>query len=109
MQAVIAKRERLMRLRVAELLYGCENFRRVSLGRRFIPNPGEASIRSNQKCGTHDSQEGFAEKLLHAPRAIGLDGLEVRIAEQREIQFVFGREFGLSLHFIGAAAQDDRA
>ena len=98
-----------MRLRVAELLYGGENFGRVSLGRRFIPNPGDASIRANQKCGAHDSHERFTEELLHAPRAIGLDGLEVRIAEQREIQFVFGREFGLSLHFIRAAAQDDRA
>jgi hypothetical protein len=98
-----------MRQRGAELLYGCEHFWRVSLGRRFVPNPGDASIRTNQKCGAHDSQEGFAEKLLHAPRAVCLDGLEVRIAEQREIQFVFGRELGLSLHFISAAAQDDRA
>jgi hypothetical protein len=98
-----------MRLRVAELLYGGENFGRVSLGRRFIPNPGDASIRANQKCRAHDSQERFSEKLLHAPRAVGLDGLEVGIAEQREIQFVFGSEFGLSLHFISAAAQDDRS
>jgi len=109
LQSVIAGCGRLLRARGAELLYRRENFSSVSLGRRFIPNPGEASVRANEKCGAHDSQERFTEKLLHAPRAVGFDGFEFRIAEQREIQFVFGREFGLSLHSIAAAAEDDRA
>ena len=98
-----------MRARRAELLYGREDFSSVSLGRRFIPNSGEASVQANEKRGAHDSQKRFTEKLLHAPRAVGFDGFELGIAEQREIQFVFGREFALGLHSIGAAAQDDRA
>jgi len=90
------------------LLHGSENFGRMSFGWRFIPNFSDAAIRPDQKRGAHDSQERFAEELLHPSRSISFDGLEFRIAQQGKIQIVLGREFGLSFHFIAAAAQYDR-
>ena len=78
----------------------------MALGWRFVPNFGDAAIRTDQKRGTHDSEEGFAEKLLHAPRAVSFNGLEFGIAQYREIQIIFGGEFSLSFHTIGAAPQD---
>jgi hypothetical protein len=92
-----------------KLLYGFEDFGGVALGGRFVPDFGDAAVRTDQKCGAHNSEEGFAEKLLHAPSAVSLDGLEFGIAQHGEIQIVFGSEFRLSFHTIAAAAQDNCA
>src|SRR6202171_6750841 len=66
------------------------------------------SAGANQDRAAHDSEKCFSEKALHAPRAIGFDDSEVRIAEQRKVQSLLGLEFCLRLHRIGAAAEDNR-
>ena len=76
---------------------------------RFVPNLRDAAVRTDQERGAHDSQKRFPQKLLHPPRTVGFDGLELRIAQQGEIQIVFGGEFGLRLQVIAAAAQENRA
>ena len=73
------------------------------------PDLGDAPIPSDDKRAAHDAQKRFAEKLLHAPRVVGFDGLELRIAQQREVEVEFRGELCLRRHAIGAAAQDDRA
>jgi hypothetical protein len=91
------------------LFHGVENFRRVSFGGRFVPDFGDAPVRPDQKRRAHDPQERFAKELLYPPRAISLNGLEFRVAQQREVQIVFSGEFSLSLHGIAATTQDYRA
>jgi hypothetical protein len=68
-----------------KLFHGVEDFGGVALGGRFVPDFGDAAVGPDQERGTHDPEEGFAEELLHAPRAISFDGLEFRIAQYREI------------------------
>jgi len=80
----------------------------MSFGWRFVPNFSNAAVGSDQKRGAHDSEERFAQELLHPPRAISFDRLEFGIAQKREVQIIFGSEFGLSLHGIAATAQDHR-
>jgi hypothetical protein len=89
------------------LLDGVENFGGVAFRGRLVPDFGDAPVRADQKRGPHDSEERFAEELLHSPRAVGFDGLEFGITQQRKIQIVLGREFGLSFHLVAAAAKDD--
>jgi hypothetical protein len=91
------------------LFYCLENFGGVALGWRLVPDFGYAAVGADQKRGAHDSQKRLAEELLHASRAISFNGLEFRIAQEREIQIIFGGEFALSLHFIATAAEDDGA
>lgn len=81
----------------------------MPLGWRLVPDFGDAPVWADQKSGPHNSQKRFAQKLLHPPSAISFDGLEPRIAQQREIQIVFRSEFRLSFHCVAAAAKDDRA
>ena len=81
----------------------------MAFGWRFVPDFCDAAVRPDQKRGAHDAEERFAKELLHAPRAIGFNGLEFGIAQHREIQIIFGGEFSLGFHAIAAAAQDDRA
>ena len=72
-----------------------QDFGRMALGRRFVPNFGDAAVGTDQERGAHDAQKRFAQELLHAPRAVGFDGLEFGIAQQRKVQIIFGGEFGL--------------
>lgn len=81
----------------------------MTFRRSFVPDFCDTAVRPDQKRGAHDAKERFAKELLHAPRAIGLDGFEFGIAQHREIQIIFGGKFGLGFHAIAAAAQDDRA
>jgi hypothetical protein len=99
----------LRALRGAKLFDGFEDFRGVALGWRLVPDSGDAAVRSDQKRGAHDSQERFAQELLHPPRAIGFDGFEFRVTQQRKIQIVLGGELSLSFHCVAATAQDDGA
>lgn len=79
----------------------------MAFGWGFIPDFGDAPIRADQKGGAHDSEERFAEELLHAPCAIGFDGVEFGITQYRKIQIVLGGEFGLRFYFIAAAAENN--
>ncbi len=47
--------------------------------------------------------------FLHAPYTVGFDHFVVGVAEQREIEFLLGPEFGESFFRVGAGAQDYHA
>lgn len=64
------------------------------------------AVGTHQHRAAHDSEIRFTEKTFHAARVVGFDGVEIRIAEQREIQFLLGLEFCLGLDRIRAAAQN---
>ena len=70
--------------RPSELLDGLQHFGGVALGRRLVPDFGDAAIGPDQERGAHDAQKRFAQELLHPARAVGFDGLEFRIAQQRK-------------------------
>jgi hypothetical protein len=84
-----------------------EDFRGVPLGVCFVPHVADFPFRVDPVGHAHNAQEGFPEETLHPARAVSLDGFEVRIGEQREIQIVFLFEFCLPLNGVRAAAEDD--
>ncbi len=49
---------------------------------RFVPDFGNAPVRTDQKRGAHDAEKRLAEELLHSPRAVSFNGFEFRIAQQ---------------------------
>jgi hypothetical protein len=56
---------------------------------------------------TADNAHEFAShELFLLPGAVGFDGFVIGIAEQREIESVFGLEQGLGFHGVGAEAKD---
>ena len=97
------------RSRLRWLFDGFEDFGGVAFGGRFVPDFGDAAVRSDQKSGAHDPEVRFAKKLLHSPCAIGFDRFEFLVAQHREIQTIFGAEFSLCFDAIAAATQDDCA
>lgn len=83
-----------------------ENFGGVPFGAGLVPDVAYFCVRPNPVRHAHDSEERFAEETLHAPRAVDLDGVEIRIRKQRKIQIVLGLEFRLLLDGIRAATQN---
>ncbi len=83
-----------------------ENFGGVAFRAGFVPDVAYFCVRPNPVRHAHDSEERFTEETLHAPRAVDLDGVEIRIRKQREIQIVLGLEFRLLLDGIRAASQN---
>jgi hypothetical protein len=86
-----------------------EHLRGVALWGDRFPDLRNLAVAVDQKRAPHDSQKRPTQKTLHPPRAVGLDGLEVRIAQQREVDLLLGFELCLRLDAIGATAQDRRA
>ena len=89
-------------------LDGRQNFRRVPLGRHFVPDFADGSIRADPESHAHDSQKRFSEKTFHAPRAVGFDYAKFRVRQQRKIEFVLGLEIRLRRDGIRAAADHGR-
>ena len=71
-----------------------------------VPDLLDRSVEIDQKRTTHNPQERFPKECLHAPGAIGFDGLELGIAEEREIQLLLDLELSLGFDGIGAATQN---
>ncbi|HVB07401.1 MAG TPA: hypothetical protein VNF00_00520 [Candidatus Acidoferrales bacterium] len=83
-----------------------KDFGGVALGAGLLPDVAYFRVGSNPIGHAHDSEERLPEKTFHPPCAVDLDGVEIRIRKQREIQIVFRLEFRLLLDGIGAASQN---
>lgn len=81
----------------------------MTFGTYVVPDLFDRSTRVDQKSAAHNSQKRFSQKHLHAARAVGLDGLKFRIAEERKIQLLLGLELGLRFDGIGATTENDRS
>jgi hypothetical protein len=74
-----------------------------------VPDVLELAVRTDQERASHNSKKRFAEEFLHAARAVGFDRFEIRIAEEIEVEFLFGFEAGLGFDGVTAHAEDDHA
>ena len=92
-----------------EFLDRFEYFGGVAVHLDLVPNPGDAAVGLDQKRAAHNAQKRLPEKTFHAARVIGLDGVELRVAQQRKIQILFSVKFRLRLDRIAAAAQNHGA
>jgi hypothetical protein len=73
----------------------------------ILPDFFDFSVRANQAGTADNPQKILSQKTFHAARAVGFDHFEIRVAEEREVELVFGFEFGQDVLGIRAAAQDD--
>jgi len=78
----------------------------VAFGFYVVPDVLDFSVGADQERTAHDSQERFPQEFLHPARSVRLDHLEIRIAQQREIQLVLFLEARLRLDGIAAGPQD---
>lgn len=83
-----------------------EDFGGVAFGFDGVPDFLDFAVGADQKTAADDSLEQAAHEFLAAPRAVGLDHLVRRVAEQREIQFVFVAEVLQGLHRVGAGSEN---
>jgi hypothetical protein len=74
-----------------------------------VPDVFEFSVRADEKRAANDAEKRFAEKFLHAARAIGFDRFQVRIAEEIEVEFLLGFEASLRFHGVAAHPEDDHS
>jgi hypothetical protein len=79
----------------------------VALGGRRVPDSFDFTVWADEKCAADDAHEGLAQEFLHASRAVGFDHFEIGIAEEIEVEFLLGFEFGLGGDGIAASAEDD--
>ena len=73
---------------------------------RGVPDVFDLAVRADQERTADDSFENAAHEFLGPPRTIGFDHFVIRIAEQREIQFLFGAEFCLGRFAVGAGTEN---
>lgn len=78
----------------------------MAFGFHVVPDVLDFSVGADQERAAYNPQKRLAQEFLHAARAVGFYHLEIRIAEQGEIQFVFFFERGLRLYGIAAGAKD---
>jgi hypothetical protein len=74
-----------------------------------VPDAFQLAVGADEKCAADDAEKRAAEEFLHAARVVGFDCFEVGVAEEIEVQFLFGFEAGLGFHGIAAHAEDDYA
>lgn len=92
----------------AHLAQRLQYFSGVILGAGFFPHAFDVAIGADEERAAHDAEKRLAEELLHAARAVGFDGLEFRVAEQREIDFEALLELEHGVLRIAAAAENGR-
>lgn len=80
----------------------------MALGAGRIPDSLDFACGIDQETAANNAEKGFAEKFLHAARAVGFDRLQIGIAEQIEVEFLFGFEIGLGFNRVAAQAEDHR-
>ena len=72
----------------------------------LIPGLLDLAVGADQEGAADDAGEAAAHEFLHAPDAVGFQHLVRRVADQREIQLLFGAEGCQRLFRIGASADD---
>jgi hypothetical protein len=81
----------------------------VALGFDIVPDVFELAVGTDKERTSHDAEKRFAEEFLHTAGAVGFDGLEIRIAKEIEIEFLFGFETGLGFNGVAAHAENNHA
>ena len=81
----------------------------MALGFDVVPDVFKLAVRADEESASHDAEKRFAEELLHAARAVGFDRFKIRIAQEIEVEFLFGFERGLSFDGVAAHAENDHA
>ena len=74
-----------------------------------VPNVFELAFRADEERAADNAEERTAKESLHAARAVGFDSLQIRIAQEIEVEFLVGFEGGLRFDGVAAHAQDDHA
>ena len=74
-----------------------------------VPDVFELAVCADEKGTADDAKERSAKEFLHAPRAVGFNRFQVRIAEEIEVEFLLGFEGSLCFDGIAAHAKDDHA
>jgi hypothetical protein len=78
----------------------------VAFGLYFVPNFLELAIRTDQESAANNAVENSSHEFLFAPSTEGFNHLVRWIAEQREIQFLFGFEALQRFHGISAGTKN---
>ena len=86
-----------------------ENVGGVAFGFDEGPDVFDFAGFADEEGAADDAHVGAAHELFFLPGAEFLDGFVRGIAEQREIEFVFGLERSLSFDGVGAQAEDGDA
>jgi len=81
----------------------------VALRFDVVPNVFELAVRADEERAPDNAKERTAKEFLHAARAVGFDSLQVRIAQEIEVEFLLGFEGGLSFDGVAAHPEDDHA
>ena len=79
-----------------------QDFGGVAFGFYGGPDSFDFPGLADEKGAADDAHEFASHELLLLPGAVGFDGFVIGVAEQREIEFVFGLEDGLGFDGIGA-------
>lgn len=79
----------------------------MAFRRDGVPDVFELAVDADQESTSYNSEKRFAEKFLHAARAEGFDGFQIRIAEEIEVEFLLGFEGGLGFDGVAAHAEND--
>jgi len=74
-----------------------------------IPNVFEFAVGADEKRAADDAEKRAAEEFFHAARAVGFNRLQIRIAEEIEVEFLLSFERGLRLDGVAAHPEDDHA
>jgi hypothetical protein len=99
----IPKKHLYERLGVGEVF---EDFGGVAFGFDGGPKGFNLAGFADEERAADDAHEFASHELFLLPGAEGFDGFVIGIAQQREIESVFGLEQGLAFDGIGAEAKD---
>jgi hypothetical protein len=78
----------------------------VAFGADDGPDGFDLAGATDEERAADDAHELASHELLLLPSAVSLDGFVVGVAQQGEIESVFGLETGLSFDRIGAHTED---
>jgi hypothetical protein len=79
----------------------------VALGRGLLPDFSHLSVWADEAGTADNPQKILSEKTFHAAGPVGLNGLEFRVAQEREVQLVLGAEFDHGVRRIRRTAEHD--
>jgi hypothetical protein len=86
-----------------------EDFGGVAFGFDVVPGLLDFAVGADEIRAAGDTLVGAAHEFLEAPSSVRLNHFVRGIAEQREIELLFGLEAGEELRSIGAGAEDDHS
>jgi hypothetical protein len=88
-------------------LQDSHHFFGVALGLDLVEDVLDLAVRTDQECGSFDSQNFFAVEVFFLDDAVSVRDLLIDVGQEREWQVVLVFEFLLCLGRIVGNAQDD--